>query len=129
MPRKNCFARKQPISGGRKIRNGIIVGGHIEEQVVASNIDTAFIVSGLDGNFNITRIERYITLAYNSGVNPVIILNKADACNKIDEYKTKVNDIAIGIPIYCISAISNIGMEVFKEYLSYGKTVVFFGSS
>lgn len=129
LPRKNCFARKQPISGGRKIRNGIIVGGHIEEQVVASNIDTAFIVSGLDGNFNITRIERYITLAYNSGVNPVIILNKADACNNIDEYKTKVNDIAIGIPIFCISAISNIGMEVFKEYLSYGKTVVFFGSS
>lgn len=129
LPRKNCFVRKQPISGGRKIRNGIIIGGNIEEQIVASNIDTAFIVSGLDGNFNITRIERYITLAYNSGVNPVIILNKADLCNNIDEYKSKVNDISIGIPSYCISAISDIYMEIFKEYLSYGKTVVFFGSS
>lgn len=80
LPRKSGFTRKAPISGGRKIRNGQIVGGTIEEQIVAANIDTAFIVSGLDDNFNLQRLERYITLSYNSGANPVILLNKADLC-------------------------------------------------
>lgn len=85
LPRKTSFVRKLPISGGRKIKNGIIVGGTTEEQVIASNVDTAFIVCGLDGNFNLQRIERYITLAFNSGANPVIILNKVDCCNHVSD--------------------------------------------
>lgn len=129
LERENCFSRKMPISGGRKIRNGIIVGGSIEEQVVAANIDTAFIVSGLDDNFNIGRIERYLTLAYNSKVNPVIILNKMDLCENVSDYIERIHDIAKGVPIHCISVIKNIGMEIFDSYISIGKTVVFFGSS
>ena len=57
LPRKTAFARKLPISGGRKIKNGIIVGGTTEEQVIASNVDIVFIVSGLDENFNLQRLE------------------------------------------------------------------------
>ncbi len=129
LPRKNYFARKLPISGGRKIKNGIIVGGSIEEQIIASNIDTAFIVSGLDGNFNINRIERYITLAYASSVSPVILLNKVDICDDITDYQNRVQEIAKDIPIHPISVIKNLGMDIFKEYLLSGKTVVFFGSS
>ncbi len=129
LPRKNYFARKLPISGGRKIKNGIIVGGSIEEQIIASNIDTAFIVSGLDGNFNINRIERYITLAYASGVNPVILLNKVDICDDITNYQSRVQEIAKDIPIHPISVVKNLGMDIFNQYLLLGKTIVFLGSS
>lgn len=129
LERKNCFSRKMPISGGRKIKNGVIVGGSIEEQVVAANIDTAFIVSGLDDNFNIGRIERYLTLTYNNEVKPVIILNKIDLCENISSYIERINNIAVGVPIHCISGIKNIGMDIFNNYISMGKTVVFFGSS
>lgn len=83
LQRKTAFVRNMPISGGRKIKNGQIVGGLPEEQVIASNIDVAFIVSGLDGNHNIQRIERYITLVYNSGAKPVVLLNKVDVRNKL----------------------------------------------
>ena len=70
LPRKTYFARKLPISGGRKIKNGVIVGGHIEEQIIGANVDTVFIVTGLDKNFNLGRIERYFTLARSSGGTP-----------------------------------------------------------
>lgn len=129
LPRRNGFARKLPISGGRKIRNGQIVGGLIEEQIVAANIDTTFIVSGLDNNFNLQRLERYITLSYNSGANPVILLNKADLCTDIPVYQKQVQDIAIGIAVHPISVIKGMGMHIFSEYMLPGKTVVFLGSS
>ena len=129
LPRKTRFVRKLPISGGRKIKNGIVVGGTTEEQVIASNVDIVFIVIGLDDNFNVQRIERYITLAYNSGAKPVIILNKADCCNCLDEYITKVQKIAFDIPIHGVSAVHNISMDIFNQYLQPGKTVVFLGSS
>ncbi len=129
LPRKTAFSRKLPISGGRKIRNGVIVGGVTEEQVIAANVDMIFIVTGLDENFNIQRIERYITLAYNSGAIPVIILNKADCCQNIEEYEGKVRKVASGIQIHAVSATKNLGMDVFNQYLRPGKTVVFLGSS
>lgn len=129
LPRKTAFVRKVPISGGRKIENGRIVGGLIEEQVIAANIDYAFIVIGLDENFNIQRIERYITLIYNSGAKPVIILNKLDVCSKIDEYILKVKKIAKDIDIYPVSVITKVNMEIFNNYLQVGKTIVLLGSS
>lgn len=129
LPRKTAFVRKLPISGGRKIKNGMIMGGTTEEQVIAANVDTVFIVSGLDENFNLQRIERYITLAYNSGATPVIILNKADCCECVADYICKVEDIAIGLAIHPISVLKNIGMDIFEKYLFPGKTAVFLGSS
>lgn len=129
LPRKTAFVRKMPISGGRKIKNGIIVGGTTEEQVIAANVDIVFIVSGLDENFNIQRIERYITLAYNSGAMPVVILNKMDCCQSVEEYISKVQDIAIGLEIHPISVLREIGMDIFHKYLISGKTAVFLGSS
>lgn len=127
--RKTCFTRKPAISGGRKIKNGIIVGGSTQQQVVAANIDLAFIVTGLDDNFNLQRIERYLTLCYNSGAKPVVILNKADCCDNVDKYINMVQKIAMGVQIHAISVLKDIGMEVFTEYLKPGKSVVFLGSS
>lgn len=129
LPRKNYFARKLAISGGRKMRNGIMIGGNIEEQIIGSNIDIAFIVSGLDDNFNIGRIERYITLAINSGATPVILLNKCDLCDNIHDYIEKITAISKGIDVHAISVLNNINMNIFDNYLICGNTIVFLGSS
>ncbi len=129
LPRKTSFVRKLPISGGRKIRNGVITGGVTEEQVIVSNVDIVFIVIGLDDNFNVQRVERFLTLAHNSGARPVIILNKSDCCDCLDDYRDKVQNVASGISIHSVSAMNNIGMDAFNQYLQPGKTVVFLGSS
>lgn len=129
LPRENAYVRKLPISGGRKFKKGIIEGGKTEEQVIASNINTAFIVISLDNNFEIRRVERFLTLVYNSGIEPVIILNKVDLCFSIDEYINQVKEIADKVPVYSVSAEKNVNMDVFFKYLTYGETVIFLGSS
>lgn len=129
IPRKNAFVRRQKIVGGRKIMNDVISGGTTQEQVLASNLDTVFIVTGLDSNFNTKRIERYLTLAYNSGANPVIILSKLDLCQDVAEKVSDVEKVALGVPILPLSAISDEGMEALRAYLGVGKTVCFLGSS
>ncbi|WP_078380743.1 ribosome small subunit-dependent GTPase A [Sutcliffiella halmapala] len=129
LPRENAYVRKLPISGGRKFKKGIIEGGKTEEQVIASNINTAFIVIGLDYNFEIRRVERFLTLVYNSEIKPVIILNKIDLCFSVDEYLHQVKEIADKVPIYSVSAEKNINMDVFLKYLLCGETVIVLGSS
>ncbi|MFC1987221.1 ribosome small subunit-dependent GTPase A [Chloroflexota bacterium] len=118
LPRKSKFSRK--VSGGRT-----------EEQIVSANVDTVFIVSGLDGgrNFNLRRIERYLTLAWNSGATPVIILNKVDLCPDFDIYIRSVEDIAPDISIHPVSAKERIGLDALRSYLTKGKTAAFLGSS
>jgi ribosome biogenesis GTPase / thiamine phosphate phosphatase len=129
LPRRSCFSRKQPISGGRRIKKGFIDGGCTEEQVIAAKIDKVFIVSGLDNNFDIRRIERYITLAYNSGADPIIVLNKVDLCNEIDEYLERVKSIALDLPILTISVEKDINMDSLHSFLTTGNTIALLGSS
>ncbi len=129
LPRKSYFARKLAISGGRKMKNGVLVGGNIEEQIICSNIDIAFIVSGLDDDFNIGRIERYITLVRSSGVTPVILLNKCDLCNNTPDYIKKIAAIANNIEVYSISVLNEINMNIFDKFLHCGNTIAFLGSS
>ncbi len=118
LPRKSNFSRK-------------VAGERTQEQVVASNIDTVFIVSGLDGgrNFNLRRIERYLTLAWNSGASPVVVLNKMDLCPDIGPYVQKVEAIATDIPIHSVSAKERIGLDALRKYLTKGNTAAFLGSS
>lgn len=108
-----------------------VVGGGTEEQVIAANIDTVFIVSGLDGgrSFNIRRIERYLTLTWNSGASPVIVLNKLDLCPDVEAHISDVETIALGVPIHAISATRQVGMDAIRSYLSRGKTTAFLGPS
>lgn len=113
----------------KKTKNGIIQGGSTVEQVLAANIDTVFIVSGLDGNFNINRIERYLTIACSSKANAVVLLNKADLCANPDEYMLKVERIAPNVPVHCISMVAGTGMEALNQYMVSGKTLAFLGSS
>jgi ribosome biogenesis GTPase len=116
LPRKSVFSRK-------------VAGQVTDEQVVAANIDTIFIVTGLDLNFNVRRIERYLTMAWNSGAMPVIILNKSDLCPEAESRKFEVESIAIGVDIHTLSAAQNSGMDALRRYIQAGKTVAFIGSS
>lgn len=116
LPRKSKFSRKT-------------VGAKTEEQIVATNIDTVFLVSGLDGDYNLRRIERYLTLAWSSGANPVIILNKIDLCENLAQRLLEVESLALGVPIITISAANNQGLDDLKSYLKPGQTVALLGSS
>ncbi|NJK73805.1 MAG: ribosome small subunit-dependent GTPase A [Microcoleus sp. SU_5_6] len=116
LPRKTKFSRKT-------------IGAKTEEQIVAANVDTVFLVSGLDGDFNLRRIERYLILAWESGASPVIVLNKADLCDNIEGRITEVSAVAIGVPIIVLSAANNRGLDELKPYLRSGKTVALLGSS
>jgi ribosome biogenesis GTPase / thiamine phosphate phosphatase len=118
LPRKSKFSRK-------------VAGERTEEQIVSANVDTVFIVSGLDGgrSLNLRRIERYLTLAWNSGAVPVIVLNKVDLCPDVDSHLRNLQSIAPGIDILSVSAKNQIGLDTLQRYLSKGKTAAFLGSS
>jgi ribosome biogenesis GTPase len=124
LQRKACFSRKAVLSGGMPE-----TGGRTEQQVLAANIDTALLVSGLDGDFNLRRIERYLAVAWDSGASPVIILNKSDVCPDLDEAIAEVESVAVGVPIHAVSATEKTGLDELQQYLDTGKTVVLLGSS
>jgi ribosome biogenesis GTPase len=116
LPRKSTFSRKT-------------VGAKTEEQIIATNIDTVFLISGLDGDFNLRRIERYLILVWESGANPVIILNKADLWDDVERRREQVEMIALGVPIVVLSALNNQGLDALGPYLGKGQTVALLGSS
>ncbi len=124
LPRKSSFSRKAVLSGGMPD-----TGGRTEEQVLAANIDTAFLVSGLDRDFNLRRIERYLTVAWDGGADPVIVLNKADICSDIEAHVAEVESVAIGIPVLPTSATAKHGLDALIEYIRPGRTVALLGSS
>jgi len=124
LPRRGSFSRKAVSAGGPQYGPG-----KTDQQVLAANIDTVFLVSGLDGDFNLRRIERYVAVAWDSGGTPVIILNKADLRDDIDEIVERVGEVAIGIDIYAVSARDGEGLDIFDNYLTEGRTAVFLGSS
>jgi ribosome biogenesis GTPase / thiamine phosphate phosphatase len=98
-------------------------------QILAANIDTVFIVTGLDGNFSTGRIERFLTATASSGASPVLLLNKADLCPDPAVYLEELERIAKGRPVHVVSAATGAGIECFAQYLTPGKTVAFLGSS
>jgi ribosome biogenesis GTPase / thiamine phosphate phosphatase len=116
LKRKSKFSRKE-------------AGERYDEQVVAANIDTVFLVTGLDDNFNVNRIERYLLLAWTSGASPVIILSKADLCQGLERKLEKVAAIAMATPVHVVSATADQGMDALRTYVTKGKTVALLGSS
>lgn len=116
LPRRSKFSRK-------------VAGTTTEEQIIAANVDTVLLVSGLDGDFNLRRIERYLILAWESGATPVILLNKADLCQEIAPCLAAVEAIALGVPIIVLSAAQQQGLQALQPYLQPGQTIVLLGSS
>lgn len=116
LPRKTALSRKQP-------------GAVTEQQVIAANIDVVFIVSGLDGDFNPRRIERYLLLARDSGASPVVVLNKADVCVESSQAVETTEALASGAPVIMISAKEGWGVSILEEHLASGQTAALVGSS
>lgn len=114
--RRTAFVRNTP-------------GEKTEAQVVAANVDKIFLVSALDDDFNLRRVERYLTEVWESGATPVIILNKIDKCDDPDLYADKVAEIALGVDIVMLSATENIGFEQLAGYLKPQQTIALLGSS
>ena len=116
LPRKTKFSRK-------------VSGSKTSEQIIAANIDYVFIVSSLNDNFNLERIERYLVMAWESGASPVVILSKADLCGEVSAKVREAEKVAVGIPIHAVSIVSGDGLDELKQYCRNGITIALLGSS
>ena len=104
-------------------------GDATEEQIVAANIDTVFLVSGMDGDFNPRRIERYLVVAGDSGATPVILLNKADLVDDIATVVDGVRSMAAGVDVHAVSCRRPESLDALRPYLGHGQTGALLGSS
>lgn len=118
LPRKTCFSRD---ASWRKT----------QEQVIAANVDTVFVVGALDGGraLNVRRFERYLVLASEAGVSAVIVLNKSDLCAAPEEAAQRVRAALGEYPVLVASALQNLGLDDLRAYVKEGDTVAFVGSS
>ena len=116
LPRRTFFSRREP-------------GPIPRDQAVAANFDYVFIMQSLNLDFNPKRLERYLTLAWQSGATPVILLTKADLVEDYWDYLTQVERVAAGVNTHVVSAHTGYGLNRLNAYLQPGKTVVFLGSS
>ena len=116
LPRRTAFTRKAAGPQG-----GV--------QVIAANVDTAFLTVALGAEVNARRLERYLASAWQSGAAPVILLTKADLCDDVAGAVEEVAAIAAGAPVHAISSRTGQGLEVLDAYLAPGKTAVMVGSS
>lgn len=99
------------------------------EQVVAANVDTVFLVQSLNANFNTRRLERYLALLWESGAEPVVVLNKADLCPDPAVAIAEVQAVAHGVAVHAVSAMTEGGLEPLRAYLAPGRTAALVGSS
>jgi ribosome biogenesis GTPase len=104
-------------------------GDRTEEQIVAANVNTVFLVTGLDLNFNPRRIERYLLVAWESGATPVIVLNKADLVDTPDLYVEDVQRLAPAVPVHAVSCRAPGSLAPLRHYLTAGQTAALLGSS
>ncbi len=116
LPRRSRFSRK-------------VAGETTEEQIVAANIDTVFIVMGLDGDYNPRRLERYLLMASESGARPVVLLNKSDIAEDLPAVLDEIAGRAVGTAVHAISARERSGIEMIERYLGRGRTGALLGSS
>ena len=116
LPRKSCFIRRA-------------AGESREEQVVAANIDTVFLCMSLNNDFNPRRLERYLSIAWDSGAVPVIVLTKSDLCDDLDVKLSEVSAVAMGVDVLVATVLEQDGCARVLPYITAGKTVAFIGSS
>ena len=115
-PRKNKLSR-------------MVAGKKTEEQIIAANIDKVFIVTSLDNDFNIRRLERSLVIVYEIGAQPVIILNKVDKCDNHNTYVKIVKKSGPRVPVLAISALDGINISEIRNHINPGETIVLLGSS
>jgi ribosome biogenesis GTPase len=116
LPRRTSFVRR--AAGLRTVA-----------QVLAANVDTVFLVMGLDGDFNPRRLERALVLAWESGASPVVLLNKADLADDLAARRAEIERVAAGVPVLTLAAKHGEGLEALSPWLAPGRTVALLGSS
>jgi len=116
LPRRTSFARKT-------------AGSRTEEQIVGANIDTLFLVTSLNQDFSLRRIERYLVIAWESGAKPIVILSKSDLCHSVADAMIDVQSVARGVPVHAISVVTSNGLQELAQYFERGKTIALLGSS
>lgn len=116
LPRRTAFFRREP-------------GPIPRDQAVAANFDYVFILQSLNQNFNPARLERYLSMAWQSGATPVVLLTKADLASDWHPYQTQAEQVAVGAQVHAVSARTGFGLDGLSPFLQSGKTVVFLGSS
>ena len=116
LPRRHYFSRKA-------------AGEPTRRQIVAANIDTVLVVCGLDDDFNLRRIERYLVAIRNSGAAPVFVLNKADLCPDPEARRAAAAALAPEAPLHVIEAPRPGGAEPLRQHLPPGRTGALIGSS
>jgi ribosome biogenesis GTPase / thiamine phosphate phosphatase len=116
LPRRTKLSRKMPDR-------------EVEEQVLAANVDVIFLVTSLNRELKLRRLERYLATAWESGASPVILLTKSDLADDADERRLEVESIAFGVPVHVVSAVTRDGLAELPPYLAGHRTAVFLGSS
>jgi ribosome biogenesis GTPase len=116
LPRRSAFQRKVAFHA-------------TEAQVLAANIDTVFVVTGLDEDFSARRLERYLTLAWESGATPAVVLTKADLCDDPLAMLLEAEQVAVGVQAHVVSNVTGEGLDELVTYLAPAKTVALLGSS
>lgn len=116
LPRRSCLVRRAAGTSG-------------VDQIIAANVDTVFVVCGLDDDFNPRRIERYLALVRDGGAAAVVILNKSDACADAGQRLAEIETIAGGTPVLLTSATTGSGLEAMRRHLRPGGTAALIGSS
>jgi ribosome biogenesis GTPase len=117
LPRRTAVVRRAP--GDRRLPS----------QVLAANVDVAFVVTSANADFNVRRLERYLTVAWDSGAWPVVLLSKADLAGDIDAYRIAAEAAAPGVEVIPVSIVTGQGLDAIRAHLGAGRTVVFTGSS
>ncbi len=106
-----------------------VAGDETREQVVAANVDTVFVVMGLDGDFSPRRVERMLTMVWESGAQPVVLLNKADVADDLETSQAEVESVAPGVPVVALSTLHDPSLDALAPYLRPRETVALVGSS
>jgi ribosome biogenesis GTPase len=119
----------QAVLGRRSAFRRKSAGFDSVDQVLAANVDTVFLLNGLDTDFSVRRIERYLTTAWESGAQPVVVLTKADLCTDLSRPLAQTNSVAIGAPVIPLSNLTGEGLDAVGQHLAPGRTIVLLGSS
>lgn len=116
LPRRSKFSRK-------------VAWVDTEEQIVAVNVDVVFVVTSLNSDLNLRRLERYLTLAWESGATPVVVLTKSDLALDVSQAIDDAEEVSPGVPVHAVSAVENEGVDTLREYASDSRTIALLGSS
>jgi ribosome biogenesis GTPase len=132
-------ALRCPHQGGEALIHAVVprtgaftrraAGRHGGTQVLAANVDVVFIVASLTRELNARRLERYLTLAWESGASPLVVLNKADLCDDVPGAVGTVESVTAGVPVHVASARTGSGVEELRHHLSSHRTGALLGSS